>query len=302
MTRMYRVTARRGRVECQEVRAPRTCPAVRMRRARAPQGKPSAFLLHPSSPPLRRGRGEAGDRWSARRRAERKEARPACPRPPASLKGQHLRAKIVSGWVEVFQPSHSTDGKLRFRGGSYLPQVSKLGNGRNWNLGLAERDGSLESCHISPPPRLNGRARGRAFPPLARYRASPRLPTPQMRLAGSPELRAAPLSPAMVSGRRPWEVLNDPSENRNQTPRFETRSICTELYDKSDPCSGVYSRQCLVGRELQCGRGRSLLIISLIPLSLFEHKCSLPLFAYKNRTSPLASSSYSCYKTPGFFP
>lgn len=48
MTRMYRVTARRGKGECQEVRAPRTCPAVRMRRAPAPQGKPSL----PSPPPL----------------------------------------------------------------------------------------------------------------------------------------------------------------------------------------------------------------------------------------------------------
>lgn len=50
VTRMYRVTARRGRGECQEVRAPRTCPAVRMRRAPAPQGKSSAFLPRPSSP------------------------------------------------------------------------------------------------------------------------------------------------------------------------------------------------------------------------------------------------------------
>lgn len=52
MTRMYRVTTRRGRGECQEVRAPRTCPAVRMRRTPAPQGKSLAYLLRPSSPPL----------------------------------------------------------------------------------------------------------------------------------------------------------------------------------------------------------------------------------------------------------
>lgn len=60
---MYRVTAK-GEGECQEVRAPRTCPAVRMRRATAAQGKASTVLSALFSHPSRKGRGEAGDRWS----------------------------------------------------------------------------------------------------------------------------------------------------------------------------------------------------------------------------------------------
>lgn len=101
MTRMYRVTARRGRGECQEVRAPRTCPAVRMRQAPAPQGKSSALLLRPLVlRPSGKGRGRAGDRWSRGRRAESKGAgHPSAP--PPSLKGQHLRAERASRWVGV---------------------------------------------------------------------------------------------------------------------------------------------------------------------------------------------------------
>lgn len=102
MTRMYRVTTRRGRGECQEVRAPRTCPAVRMRRTPAPQGKSLAYLLRPSSPPLPKGRGESGDRWSAGAACcGRRRGHPL--HPPAYLKGQHLRAEIASEWVGVFQ-------------------------------------------------------------------------------------------------------------------------------------------------------------------------------------------------------
>lgn len=87
MTRMYRVTARRGRGECQEVRAPRTCPAVRMRRAPAPQGKSSAFLPRPSSPaPPEGGGARPGTGGPAREGGEQGGAATASA-PPALLKG-----------------------------------------------------------------------------------------------------------------------------------------------------------------------------------------------------------------------
>ena len=46
------------------MRAPRTCPAVRMRRATAAQGKAWTILPALFSHPSGKGRGAAGDRWS----------------------------------------------------------------------------------------------------------------------------------------------------------------------------------------------------------------------------------------------
>lgn len=46
------------------MRAPRTCPAVRMRRATAAQGKVSTVLSTLFSHPSEKGRGAARDRWS----------------------------------------------------------------------------------------------------------------------------------------------------------------------------------------------------------------------------------------------
>lgn len=91
-TRMCRVTEK-GEGECQEVRAPRTCPAVRMRRAAAAQGKAStilsALLPHPQerggARPETGGQARGADSQGARSRRAR-------PRPP--LKGQHLRGRL----------------------------------------------------------------------------------------------------------------------------------------------------------------------------------------------------------------
>lgn len=140
MTRMYRVTARRGRGECQEVRAPRTCPAVRMRRAPAPQGKSSAFLPRPSSPAPPEGGGASPETGGQALEGGEEGGAATASAPPPPLKGQHLRVEMASGWVRVLQPSHFTEGKLRFRGGGELPQVCKIGNSRNWNLELADQD------------------------------------------------------------------------------------------------------------------------------------------------------------------
>lgn len=83
VTRMYRVTARRGRGGCQEVRAPRTCPAVRMRREPAPQGKP-----FPAPPPAPFGGGGAKPGTGGRAGATgRGRGRGRLLRVPALLKG-----------------------------------------------------------------------------------------------------------------------------------------------------------------------------------------------------------------------
>lgn len=140
MTRMYRVTARRGRRECQEVRAPRTCPAVRMRRAPAPQGKSSAFLPRPSSPAPPEGGVARPETGGPAPEGGQEGGAATASAPPPSLKEQHLRSEMVSGWVRVLQPSHLTDGKLGFRGGGKLLQVGELGNTRNWNSELADQD------------------------------------------------------------------------------------------------------------------------------------------------------------------
>ena len=58
-----------------------------------------------------------------------------------------------------------------------------------------------------------------------------------MRLAGSPEPRGtggAKVSPAKVSWRRPWEVLNNQSEDRNQAPRETCTVLPIALSDKRD--------------------------------------------------------------------
>lgn len=69
-TRMFRVTAK-GEGECQEVRAPRTCPAVRMRRPAAAQGKASTGVLSALLPPPRE-RGGARPETGGPARAARK--------------------------------------------------------------------------------------------------------------------------------------------------------------------------------------------------------------------------------------
>ena len=116
--------------------------------------------------------------------------------------------------------------KLRLRGDSDLPQVSKLRNGRNWNSRLANLD-SAEPIKV-----------GHAFPspPGADWVSNSQIL--QMRLAGSPEPRGTPLSPAMVSWRRPWEVLNNQSENRNQAPLETCMVLHIALSDKWDSVLG----------------------------------------------------------------
>lgn len=113
-TRMFRVTAK-GEGECQEVRAPRTCPAVRMRRPAAAQGKASTGVLSALFPhPSGKGRGPAGDRWSGARRAEGQGARPRHRRPRPPLKRQRLRG------------TQRRDGLGSYSGGD-RPQVNNLG-------------------------------------------------------------------------------------------------------------------------------------------------------------------------------
>lgn len=139
MTRMYRVTARRGRGECQEVRAPRTCPALRMRQEPAPQGRSFSAPSSPAPPEGGGARKETGGRAGLRRGRGRGNLL----RAPALLKG----AAPSGGddiWVGLcsLQPSNVTDGKLRFRGGGDVREVTELGHGRNWSSGLADQ-GSL---------------------------------------------------------------------------------------------------------------------------------------------------------------
>lgn len=154
MTRMYRVTARRGRGECQEVRAPRTCPAVRMRRPPAPQGKPSAFLLRPSSPsplPCRKGRGEAGDRWSRGRGAEGGAA--TSPAPLPSLKGQH-----TSVWRQLWVgrgSSQGTGANVGYGGGVTSWELADHGSVRS-PAPAPGRAGALGSARPAAPARCSG--------------------------------------------------------------------------------------------------------------------------------------------------
>lgn len=123
-TRMFRVTAK-GEGECQEVRAPRTCPAVRMRRAAAVQGKASTGVLSALLPhPTGKGRGPAGDRWSGARRAESQGARPRHTRPRPPLKWQRLRG-----------PQHRRDWGLTVAVTGHRSTTSERDRGSELNSG-----------------------------------------------------------------------------------------------------------------------------------------------------------------------
>lgn len=89
-----------GEGECQEVRAPRTCPAVRMRRAAAVQGKASAVLSALLPPPLEKGAGR-GRRQVVQRAARKTRGRGhAAPgQATPSLKGLAPSREAAYGWL-----------------------------------------------------------------------------------------------------------------------------------------------------------------------------------------------------------
>lgn len=78
------------------MRAPRTCPAVRMRRATAAQGKVSTVLSALFSHPSGKGRGAAGDRWSGAPHGKPGGAATPHETTP-SLKGAVLSREAASG-------------------------------------------------------------------------------------------------------------------------------------------------------------------------------------------------------------
>lgn len=162
---MFRVTPK-GEGGCQEVRAPRTCPAVRMRRPAAAQGKAStgvlsALLPHPSG----KGRDPVGDRWSGARRAESQGARPRHTKPRPPLKRQRLRSTQRRGdwgsfsgddrlqvnnlgkrprlWAKPRKPLHSSIPHLK-RLGSWQ-QAFPLGPGTEPLSGFLTRSGAKQA-------------------------------------------------------------------------------------------------------------------------------------------------------------
>jgi hypothetical protein len=136
----------------------------------------------------------------------------------------------------------------RFRGGGDLLQVSELGRTRtgapDWQT-RARCWTQRGATFLHPTPGAPGCMPfplGPGTEPHSRYLMR------QRHLAGSPEPGDAPLSPAMVSRRRPWEVFTDQYENRNQTP-LENVACHSQHFQINQTCSGVESAEMSSGQR-----------------------------------------------------
>lgn len=98
MTRMYRVTARRGRGECQEVSATDLSGRAHAPPP-APQGKPSLPSPPPLLPPLPYGAGRGRRQVVWRAPGGEEGGAATFSATPPSLKGQHLKGRD-GFWVD----------------------------------------------------------------------------------------------------------------------------------------------------------------------------------------------------------
>lgn len=121
------------------MRAPRTCPAVRMRRATAAQGKASTVLSALFSHPSGKGRGTAGDRWSGA--AHGKPGGAATPNETTpSLKGAAPSQEAACGRLRegltVAVNNYRSTSSERDQGSELNPRRRRIPASRTWR-GLA---------------------------------------------------------------------------------------------------------------------------------------------------------------------